>query len=154
MNTIIILLVVATLAYFLFLKPKTSIVGTWLIQDFGTGFWYFAPDKTMRFFSMERDMLGRAVFSENPSTATYTVSGSNVVVQMSADSLPITYRLELNGKLLVSGNKVQKSGLFKISDNLLAPKQMAEFIDTSAIAGIITQDQLAALDKASRPLLQ
>ena len=158
MHTLVILLAVAALAYFLFLKPKkpkTSIVGTWASRGPGViGFTYFAPDKTMRFFSSERDRFNMAVIEENTSTATYTASGTNVVVQMSPDSLPIAGRLELNGKLIVEGNGSQKQGLLKISDKLLEPKQMAQFVDTGAIAGIITNDQFRAIDQASRPLLQ
>ena len=164
MNTIIILVCIATLAYFLFLKPKTSIVGTWAIRGpSGLSFWYFAPDKTIRFFSDQRDN----VFSENPSTANYTVSGSQVHILMSPDSLPLTGRLELNGKFIVGRDRDnrsnplafidegrEKQGMLKISDNLLAPKQMAELVYTGAIAGIITNDQLVALDRAARPLLQ
>ena len=121
---------------------KTSIVGTWAIRGpGGISFWYFAPDKTMRFFSSGRDRLNMAVIEENTSSATYTASGTNVVVQMSPDSLPIAGRLELNDKLIVGGNGSPEQGLLKISDKLLEPNQMAQFVNTGAIAGNITNDQ-------------
>ena len=150
MHTVVILLVVAALAYFLFMKPKTSIVGTYTIRGpGGVAFYYFAPDKTIPIFMQDEDR----VYKQSGS-ATYAVSGSNVTLQMSPDSLPIAGRLELNGKLIVGGDGRQKQGMLKISDKMLYPKQMTELVDTGAAEGIISGDQLLALDRASRPFLQ
>jgi hypothetical protein len=155
MHTLVILLVVAALAYFLFLKPKTSIVGTYTIRGpQGQQFWYFGPDKTIRIFSRPSTIRGAEVL-ENPSTATYDASGSSIRVKMSGDTAPIVGHPELKGKLIVfrAANSRQQ-GLLKLSDKLLAPKQMAEALDTQSISGVITTEQLNALIEAARPFMQ
>ncbi len=147
MHTIIILLVVAALAYFLFLKPKSGVTGTYFLRQ--GAFVYYGPDNTVRTFVRGPDM----VFVERMPNSSYLVSGSSIRVKSPLTNETLVGHPELNGKLIVFTKQAGKEGHMKISDKLLAPKQMAELIDTGAIAGVITRDETAALDGASRPLL-